>query len=177
MLYEHKGVQILPEVISQLYQRGLRFHFTFIGEGVLRATLEQSLTDLMDKDLVEFSGRISAQEVYQRLSKTDIFVYPTHLDAFGLVIAEAMINGAVPVVTLLSGVTDTIVDDGVNGYLIKQDDINTFVERISMLCQDGTLRKEMSKAASEKSAVCFSVETMKTNYLNYLKSLLNNNAR
>lgn len=31
-------------------------------------------------------------------------------------IAEAMINGAVPVVSHLQGITDALVDEGVNGF-------------------------------------------------------------
>ena len=34
VLYEHKGVKILPQVIKQLCGEGYKFHFTFIGEGI-----------------------------------------------------------------------------------------------------------------------------------------------
>lgn len=171
VLYEHKGVLILPEVIKRLVDKDYRFHFTFIGEGILRNDLETELKDEINAGIVEFTGRIAGDEVYRKLQQTDIFVYPTHIDAFGLVIAEAMMNGAIPVVTCLKGITDTIVDDAVNGYLVVQDDIPVFVERISALMENEDVRRTMHQAAIEKANRCFSKAVMRENYLKMISSL------
>ena len=120
---------------------------------------------------MDFAGRIPGEEVYSQLQQTDIFVYPTHIDAFGLVIAEAMMNGAVPVVTCLKGITDTIVDDGVNGFLVGQDDVSCFVERISYLLEAKEQRMNMSHAARDKARTNFSKEVMKKNYIEMISSL------
>lgn len=171
VLYEHKGVLILPEVIKRLVAKGHKFHFTFIGEGILHSNLEAALKEEICKGIVEFTGRIAGDEVYSRLQQTDIFVYPTHIDAFGLVIAEAMMNGAVPVVTCLKGITDTIVDAGINGCLETQDDVDGFVEHISYLIENDEERKRMSEAAMNKVNTCFSKEVMKRNYTDMISSL------
>lgn len=171
VLYEHKGVLILPDIIECLRSKGYNFLFTFIGDGVLRSNLENKLRDGINDGIVDFTGRIDSDDVYRKLRQTDIFVYPTHIDAFGLVIAEAMMNGAIPVVTCLEGITDTIVDDGQNGYLVAQDDIQCFVERISSLIDDEEMRNGMSQAAVEKANRCFSKEVMRRNYLNMISSL------
>lgn len=171
VLYEHKGVLILPEVIKRLIDKGYNFHFTFIGEGVLRNDLETALNEEVSKGIVEFTGRIDSKVVYQKLQQTDIFIYPTHIDSFGLVIAEAMMNGAVPVVTCLKGITDTIVDAGINGYLETLDDVDGFVEHISYLIENDEERKRMSEAAMNKANTCFSKEVMKRNYMDMISSL------
>lgn len=171
VLYEHKGVKILPNIIKKLLSRNYKFHFTFIGDGVLRKHLEEQLSEEVKINVVEFTGRITGQEVYKRLSESDIFVYPTHIDAFGLVIAEAMINENVPVVTCLEGITDSIIDNGVNGYLIELDNIDMFVEKISLLLEDKVLTDNLQKAAKEKAISCFSIDVMKNNYLNFIKGL------
>lgn len=171
VLYEHKGVLILPDVIKLLLAKGYNFHFTFIGDGVLRNELETALTKEVSEGIVDFTGRIDSKEVYHRLQQTDIFVYPTLIDSFGLVIAEAMMNGAIPVVTCLKGITDTIVDDGVNGFLVPQYDVTTFVERISCLIENDEKRRQMSKTAIDKAKTCFSKDVMRRNYMNMLSSL------
>ncbi len=171
VLYEHKGVLILPNIIKRLASKGYKFRFTFIGEGGLRTELERDLTKEISEGIVEFTGRIGGDEVYCRLQQTDIFVYPTHIDAFGLVIAEAMMNGAVPVVTCLKGITDTIVDAGINGYLETQDDVDGFVEHISRLVENDEERKRMSEAAMNKANTCFSKAIMRRNYMDMISSL------
>lgn len=171
VLFEHKGVKILPEIIHRLLAKKYEFHFSFIGEGILRKTLEAELQEEIRNEIVDFTGRISGEEVYRKLSNTDILVYPTHIDAFGLVIAEAMINFAVPVVTRLEGITDSLIDDNVNGYLIEQDDIDAFVAKISCLIEDKALRDRMSLAAMQKASSCFTSSVMKTNYINFINRL------
>lgn len=171
VLYEHKGVLILPDVIKRLTDKGYKFHFTFIGDGILRNNLETVLYEDVYKGIVEFTGRIDSKVVYQKLQQTDIFVYPTHIDSFGLVIAEAMMNGAVPVVTCLMGITDTIVDAGINGYLETQDDVDGFVEHISYLIENDEERMRMSEAAMNKANTCFSKEVMRRNYMDMILSL------
>lgn len=171
VLFEHKGVKILPEIIHRLLAKKYKFHFTFIGEGILRKTLETELQEDIRNGIVDFTGRISGKEVYQKLSNTDIFVYPTHLDAFGLVIAEAMINFAVPIVTRLEGITDSLIDDNINGYLIEQDDIDAFVAKISCLIEDKALREQMGLSAMRKASKCFTLGVMKTNYINFINQL------
>lgn len=171
VLFEHKGVRILPDIIHRLLEKGHEFHFTFIGEGILRRELECALQDEIKNGVVDFSGRISGDEVYQKLSNMDIFVYPTHIDAFGLVIAEAMINSVVPVITRLEGITDALVDDAVNGYLVPRDDVEAFVERISKLIEDESLRIRMRNAAAEKAFRCFTFDVMKKNYIEFIEHL------
>lgn len=171
VLYEHKGVKILPDIIKSLITNGYKFHFTFIGDGILRQELEERLSCEIKDSIVEFTGRISGNEVYRRLSQTDIFVYPTHIDAFGLVIAEAMINHAIPVVTLLPGITDSIIDNGVNGYLVEKDQIEDFVRQISILLENEPLRQDMGNAAFNKAMSSFSIEVMEKNYIVFINSL------
>lgn len=172
VLYEHKGVKILPEIIKRLLEKKYNFHFTFIGDGVLRKDLKNALRGEIDNNIVEFTGRISSREVYKRLSKSDVLIYPTHIDAFGLVIAEAMINGCVPVVTHLKGITDSLIDDKLNGYLVPQDHIDTFIDRISQIIENKTLRETMSNVAAEKAFTCFSLKSMKKHYTIFIEQLV-----
>ena len=121
--------------------------------------------------IVSMTGVISHDEVYAYMSKSDIFLYPTHLDSFGLVIAEAMMNGAVPIVTLLQDITDHLIPNEHYGYLIQQDDIDNFVESISKLAESFDLRKSISRNAHRRALEFFSHQSMKEAYLNYLCNL------
>lgn len=101
----------------------------------------------------------------------DSFLYPTHLDAFGLVIAEAIMNGAVSLVTLLDGITDDLVEDGKNGFLFRKDDIKAFANRIIQLATDRALLLRMSMEAKTRAEKLFSLSTMKRNYLRLINEL------
>lgn len=172
VLYEHKGVKILPAILHKLREAGNNFHFTIVGKGILRDWLEENLKTFIEDGSVEFTGVVPSETVYELQSKADVFLYPTHLDAFGLVIAEAMINGTIPVITHLKGITDNLVDDGINGFLIEQDDVDGFVEKISLLIKDKRLLERMKTEATKKAENKFSMAEMSRNYLNYLNNLV-----
>lgn len=174
VLYEHKGVKILPPIIRNLLDFGINLHFTIVGGGILEEWLREQFVDEIKNGIVTFTGVIDHDSVYKVMSKTDIFLYPTHLDAFGLVIAEAMMNGMVPVVTNLAGITDNLIDNGKDGYLIEQDDINSFVEIIKSLACDKTILSRVGKAAHDKAKFNLSMKKMKENYIKYLNYCINN---
>lgn len=172
VLYEHKGVKLLPKIIKELNIAGINFKFTIIGQGELRQYLERELIDEILKGQVEMTGVISSKEVYDRLNSSDIFVYPTHLDAFGLVIAEAMMNATVPIVTNLTGITDNLIDDGENGFLVEQDNVRGFVYYIEELVNNRTMLSLLKTHAYNKAKNYFSFVRMRDNYINYINKII-----
>lgn len=169
--YEHKGVKLLPAIIDKLLEKGLDFHFSIVGKGELTTWLKDELQHHVASGIVTFTGIIPSQDVYKLQSRADIFVYPTHIDAFGLVIAEAMINGTVPVVTDLKGITDNLIEDGKNGFLLPQDNIDAFVDRISYLLTHPIMLATLKEQAKETALNKFTIDNMGCNYLNYLTSI------
>jgi glycosyltransferase involved in cell wall biosynthesis len=63
----------------------------------------------------------------------EILFFPTKLESFGYVIPEAMINGVIPVVSELRGITDQFITEGKNGFLCHPDQPNCFSRKISAL--------------------------------------------
>lgn len=171
VLYEHKGVKELPIVIKQLKKHNINFHFTIIGAGILENWLKEQFEEEINSGFVEFTGVIDHEDVYSLMKKADIFYYPTHVDAFGLVIAEAMMNGAVPVVSHIDGVTDNLIDDEKNGYLIPIGDTDGFINRIVELNDNKKLLNSLSIEAHKKAKNKFSFENMEKNYLNIINNL------
>lgn len=169
VLYEHKGVKILPPIIKRLQDKGIDLHFTIIGGGVLDNWLREQFAKEVESGFVTFTGVIDHDKVYEEMSKADIFLYPTHLDAFGLVIAEAMMNGLVPVVTHLPGITDNLISDGNDGYLIKQDEIEQFVQTIENLYQDNAMLRKLGGLAHQKAKTKFSLSAMSKTYISYFR--------
>ena len=168
---QHKGILVIPDIVKKLLRQGIDLRITIIGEGGRSKWLKEQLEEEYESGILRMTGGLPHDIVYEYLAKSDIFLYPTHLDAFGLVIAEAMINGAVPVVTLLEGITDDLVEDGKSGFLLNRDDTEAFAERISRLANDRELLSRMSIEAKSRAERLFSLNTMKQSYLQLLDEL------
>ncbi len=168
---QHKGILIMPDIVRRLTNKGIKFHLTIIGGGGRANWLREELAEEFKAGTITMTGVIEHEKVYDYMSKADIFLYPTHLDAFGLVIAEAMINGAVPIVTLLPGITDNLVADGEYGFLVTRDDVDRFVSHIEQLANNRKMLQDFSRKSRACALDRFSHEVMGRNYRNLIDSL------
>jgi len=96
------------------------------------------------REKIHFAG--FREDVPEVLSAMDIFVFPSHAEAFGLVLIEAMAAGLPIVTSNCDGVLD-VVEDGVNGFMLDPTDVDGIAEKIVLLAQDLQLRKRFAGAS------------------------------
>ena len=96
-------------------------------------------------DKVIFIGFVPETKDYYAAS--DIFVFPTLYEPFGLVITEAMASDA-PVITSKLADAAELMNDGHGGLLLDNPtDPSNIVEKINLLTEDEKLRKQIGKNA------------------------------
>ncbi|MDE6669357.1 MAG: glycosyltransferase family 4 protein [Muribaculaceae bacterium] len=171
VLEEHKGVDILPDVVKELERRNISYQFNIIGEGSLRERISRNLASEIADGKVRLYGTIKHKEVLKMFTQSDILVYPTRIDSFGLVIVESMMAGCVPIVGRIAGVTDQIIDNTHDGFLVsvKAEDI---IQKIYSLSQDTSLLKRMSEQARYNASAHYSLTVMIEAYNKLLTKLL-----
>lgn len=169
-LYQHKGIHLLPTILSRLLLDCPNVTLTIVGTGPEESWLNDSFDNRL-ADKVTLTGHLAHPELKRLLSKMDVLLFPTYLEAFGLVIAESMAQGVVPVVSHLPGITDFIVDDGVTGFLVQPDHIDGFVDAIRKLYYKRGLLSDMSQRCVGVARDRFSHERMITAYTQLFEGL------
>ena len=86
-----------------------------VGDGPARADLERYYADLPAK----FMGYLRGERLSQAYASADIFVFPSRLETFGLVVIEAMAAGLPVVAARVGGVGD-MVSDGVKRLQLRK---------------------------------------------------------
>jgi len=90
-----------------------------------------------------------SNNLWEYYAASDVFVFPTIYEPFGLVIAEAMASGLPVITSRAAGAADLIID-GVNGLLLKEpSDVDDLTAKIELLLSDVELRKTMGERARE----------------------------
>lgn len=143
-LTKEKNVYAALDIMRQLDQKA--FRLTIIGYGHERKALEQYAyrTCKLSAERVQFLPKHSAQELVERYQQADLFLFCSHTDTQGLVIAEAMACG-LPVVALDGpGQRDCIVQ-GVNGYIAQS--VGEAVGLIRTLAASPSSHAELKKQA------------------------------
>ena len=165
VMYEHKGVALLCDIFVKLRGLNITFQANLIGTGPLKKKIEDRIYELNLESHVKFWGQLDYKIARTKINESDILLFPTRIESFGLVIAEAMISGVVPVVSLLPGITDDIIQDGKTGFLIKEYlRPDEFVEKIALLNNDKVLRRNISESARIWASKKFSLNVMIDEY-------------
>ena len=117
--------------------------------------------------LLGFSSNV--QDV---LTAFDVFVHASSIEAFGLVIIEAMIAG-VPVVASATGGVPEIVSSGNNGFLFTPESEESLLEKLQcILALNDDERKVLSDAARKDVAERFNVERYTDDILSCYQELV-----
>ncbi|CUT00040.1 Glycosyl transferases group 1 [Candidatus Kryptobacter tengchongensis] len=106
------------------------------------------------------------RDVYDVLCGVDIFVAPSHAEAFGLSLVEAMSTQLPVVATRNAGFLD-IISDGENGLFFEKGDYNDLAEKIKLLMENKELAKRLGEKARETVCEKFSFEK----YISEIESL------
>jgi glycosyltransferase involved in cell wall biosynthesis len=120
-------------------------HLAIIGDGPHRPKIEAAFEGAN----VTFAGYLKGVDLSAAYASSDIFVFPSAIETFGLVIAEAM-AAALPVVTSRVGGVPELIESGVNGCVFEVNDIPRMVEYVRELANDPQKRASMGAAARAK---------------------------
>lgn len=96
----------------------------------------------------------NSHEILALYRSCDLFVLPTHGEAFGIAAAEAAASGLPIVATAVGGLPD-IVDEGTSGYLVAAHDVDALTDRVRTLVADEGLRVAMGSAGRARAERCF----------------------
>ena len=105
-------------------------------------------------DCVEFTGRITTEELARRYCAAEIAVVPSLYEGFGFPAAEAMSCG-LPVISTTAGALKEVVD-AESGILVPPGDHQAIAEAVKRLMNDDALRQRMGAAGRARVERLFS---------------------
>jgi len=175
-LIESKGVFILLQALNNLQKREFDFTCNFVG-GVGDITENDFNNKVKYFELeknVFYLGKKYDKEKFDIFSNSDIFILPSFYEneCFPLVLLEAMQFG-LPLISTYEGAIPEIIEDGVNGFLLKQKNTDTLTSKLEILINDKQLRSKMGEAAYDKYIKNYKLEIFESNMLKILNKSLN----
>jgi glycosyltransferase involved in cell wall biosynthesis len=123
----------------------------YVGDGPLRSALE-SYVKIAGLKNVYFVGFKNQTELPSFYALADIFVLPSSLEPWGLVVNEVMIAGKPIIVSDHVGCGPDLVQDSVNGFIVPVGDIAALAERLRLLVSNPYLATQMGEASRERIA-------------------------
>lgn len=138
-----KGLPELLSIWTIVHQRHPEWILDMYGDGELDDWLRRQIADLN----IGIRVNHPVKDVFRCYINSSVMLLTSTWEPFGLVLPEAMSCG-IPVVSFagLKG-PDSIITDGVDGYLVKNRSVDDFADRVCLLIENPRLRQEMGKKA------------------------------
>lgn len=139
-----------------------------IGDGKEFNNLKKLINDLNLKNKVILTGYKNKEEINKYMLDSSLFLMASITEGLPMVLLEAMSYG-IPCIAydVPSGVND-IIEDGRNGYIIKNRNELEYIKRIEEVINDSKLRNKLGTNAKEKAKE-FSKEKIVKIWENILK--------
>jgi glycosyltransferase involved in cell wall biosynthesis len=171
--HAQKGVLWLPDIYKACLDRGIDAALTIVGDGPDSPALQQRLSEYGLRERTRHLKGLTPEGIYQLLLAAHILLMPSQFEGLPIALLESQACGCVPIVSRLPGITDTAVEDGKTGMLVRVGDVSAFADAVAALRHDPARWSQMSSAAHARVSQRFSVEAMGASYLQLIHEAMN----
>jgi len=148
--WHHKGFDNLLKVFARCHAAYPGWKLQIAGGGEKgRVYLQQLASDLNIDSKVEFLGFCRDLQTY--MQKASIFVLSSRYEGFGLVLIEAMSQGCACVSFDCIAGPGEIIDDGVDGVLVEDQNLEAMEQALLELMGNEDLRRTLALNAVESA--------------------------
>lgn len=165
-LCEKKGVrqliQAMPRIVAEVPQSRLLLIGRDSIDPLTGASFKSQMEKLIEPRLqphVKFADFIDNSRLPETLASASVCVYPSHMEAQGIVIIEGMAMSKA-VVTGKTGPGPELVEEEVSGMLCDPYDPASIAAKVVGLLKDPSLRRQIGARARLRAVNKFSVETL-----------------
>jgi glycogen(starch) synthase len=149
-LVPKKGFDLLLEAFAHIAPRRPGLGLVIGGDGSARPGLEARAHVLGLADRVRLPGSLGRPEVTWAMANADVFVLPSRVEPFGIVVLEAL-RARRPVVVSSRGGAGEVVRDGREGLVVDPLDRRALAAAIERLLDEGELRERLAAAGHARA--------------------------
>lgn len=142
-----ESIALLPEDIC----KNVICHIA--GDGPQKQSLIQKAKKLSVDNLINFVGAISSDQIIDFFQKGDVFVLPSDIEPWGIVVNEALSMGIPVVAPYWVGAVRDLVIDGVTGMSLPDNNPRTIAQAIVRLYRNRDYAKQLGMEGQKRVEV------------------------
>ena len=156
-----KGCDKIPRIARRLKDGALNFQWDMYG--YFHWGYEKRFFRDIERwgvgDVVTHKGCLTPDQLVAIVPAYDVMVMPSNHEGLPLTLLETMAASVPCVVSRLDGVTDRMLEDGVNGLLVGKNDIVGFADAVARLLKDKALRQSIGLAGYQRVREWFDLKS------------------
>lgn len=153
-LHPSKGIDVLLKAFAQIVTKYPNLHLNIIGQGQLLNDLMALTASLGISDAVTFLGEKDKKAVLEAYKKSYITIIPSHSEAFGFTVIEAMSVGTCVIGANNTGIKEIIIHEE-TGLLFETGDADDLAQQLERILLNGDYRDKLTKAGYKRFLDCY----------------------
>ena len=149
---ERKATDVLLAAWGRLHREYSAAKLILAGGGEWQARVEAAAAD--SSGGVEYVGAVRPEKIYEVICRGDVMLLPSRYDPWGVALVEGGLAGLAMVGSDRTGAADELVEDGVNGYVVKAGDEDDLLRVLRIYAADPALARqhgEKARIAAERT--------------------------
>jgi glycosyltransferase involved in cell wall biosynthesis len=164
-----KGLPVLVRAAKSLRDQGYLFRLKFLGDGPQRTELQSMVRDFQLEEVVEFTGFVSGDRLYNELRDISAVIMPSIWEeTAGLSAIEQMMRGQLVIASDIGGLGEVVGDTGLKCIA---GDATSLAESMKRVLDQPDLVERMGSAARVRALSLFRQDNMVDDYLNHYEDL------
>jgi glycosyltransferase involved in cell wall biosynthesis len=149
-----KGWRFLLQMLVEYKNINDNFLFVFVGDGGDRKEMESVINNYNIKDNVYITGFQPPRMVAKYIQASDLFLFGSQKEGWSTSLIEALACHK-PIVTTRVSSASSMVIDGINGFVVEQNDLGGFIVSI-----EKALRLKDYNNYTEREIPKYSLDTL-----------------
>lgn len=168
-----KHPEYAVEVAKRLRADGYDFTLRMIGGGEKEEEIRALITEYGLTDCVQMLGSTSPEGVRAEMEKSEIFLFTSDKEeGWGAVLSEGMSSACAVVASHAIGAAPYLVQDGENGLMYKDGDLEDLYAKVKRLFDEGGLSARLGKKAYETMITEWNPDTAAKKFIELSKQKL-----
>ena len=133
-LCEQKGQLLLVEAASKLVSLGYKFKLVLVGDGELRAPIEEAIKSDKLEDSIEIFGWATQAQVKEQILASRAMILPSFAEGLPVVLMESLALGRPVISTYVAGIPELVIP-GESGWLVPAGSVEALVNTMKTVLE------------------------------------------
>ena len=175
---EYKGVKLVYDVFRKIKEDNpgsdMRLFFVGAVDSTIPGTnrvydcIRRDRMSLSEPSIVDFTGHVDKQEVFEWLSIADVLLHPTSIEGFGLTLAEASSLGTFVVTSRAEAIPEVL--EGTTAVLLDDFDEDLYKRVVEEAIFFPKLSRHDRQLYNKKALSRYRTEARVNSFIDFLKS-------
>lgn len=143
-----RNIYFLVELFEKIQEKYNQLDLVIVGDGEPEYTkyFQERINKWVTMGRIKYFPKASQKELSLIYQNSDVFVFTSNYEIFGMVLLEALYFG-LPVISSANGGASVLIREGENGFILDNFNTSEWEKRIEYILKDKKRYKEMKETA------------------------------